>query len=109
TLNYTLSATSTVVPLESSGGALGTLNLAWKVGAGYPASTAGCYTNPGSLHSFPVASGSGQWACNYPLVRLDLYDGNGAASRAGWQGKTSTVFFVPFNSNSVGNSVGFGA
>ena len=110
TLVYNVGYSSTVVPIISaSGAAFNTLQLSWKVPAGLSGTAAGCYTNLANLDTLPVASGSGQWTCNYPLVRIDVLDANGALARANWGGNTATMFFVPFNSGSVANSTGLGA
>ncbi len=110
TLVYNIGYSSTVVPIISaSGAAFNALQLSWKVPSGLSATAAGCYTNLANLDTLPVTSGSGQWACNYPLVRIDMLDANGALTRANWSGNTSTTFFVPFDSSSVPNDTSLGA
>lgn len=106
TLVYNVGYTSTVMPILSSGGAFGKLTLTWKLPAGTTSgSAAGCYTNAASLGQFPVASGTGQWSCDYPVVRVDLFDAKGPTfARANWNANTATMFFVPFNSSSIGNN-----
>jgi hypothetical protein len=103
TLVYDVGYTSTVVPIISSGPAIGTLTLTWQVANGLSQTSTGCYTNIGSLDTFPVASGSGVWGCNYPLVRVDALDANGALSRPNWSSNTATMFLVPFDSLAVSN------
>ena len=111
TLTKTISYDSSVLPITSGGGNFSSLQLSWQVPPGYTATASGCYTNVANLHDNPIApnTGTGDWSCNYPMLRVDLLDANGGMSRAGWDGKTSTMFFVPFNSTSVSNSVGLGA
>lgn len=104
-LTYNVGYSSTVVPIVSTGSAFGSLTLSWKLPAGSSGSAAGCYTNVGNLDHLPVASGSGQWSCDYPLLRVDMLDANGGLARTSWNANTATMFFVPFNSNSVGNNV----
>lgn len=108
-LVYDVGYTSTVVPVISGGPAFGSLTLSWKLPSGTAGSAAGCYTDTGSLKNFPVATGSGQWGCDYPVLRVDMLDANGALARADWNANTSTFFFVPFNSNSVADNAGLGA
>lgn len=105
TLVYNVGYTSTVVPIISSGGAFTSLILNWQVADGLSQSAAGCYTNIGSLDELPVASGGGAWGCNYPVVRIDMLDANGALARANWSGNTATMFLIPFNSVVVNNNV----
>jgi hypothetical protein len=112
TLTHTVGYNSSVLPLTSGGSSFSTFTLTWYVSSGLPATASGCDTNAASdLHGNPVAanSGAGAWTCNYPLLRVDLVDTAGGFSRASWSSKTSTMFFVPFNSSSVNNSVAFGA
>lgn len=111
TLVYNVGYTSTVIPILSSGGAFGKLTLTWKLPAGTTSgSAAGCYTNAGSLGQFPVATGTGQWNCDYPVVRVDLLNANGASfARANWNASTATMFFVPFNSTTIGNNASMAA
>lgn len=108
TLTYNLGSTSTVIPLLSNGPAFGSITLNWNVASGYAATAAGCYTNLGSLHQNPVAIGTGQWNCNYPMLRIDLLDANGALARPNWANATTTAFLVPFNSGSVTNTFNLG-
>lgn len=108
TLTYNVGYNSTVIPIITGSGSFGTLTLNWKVPAGFTGSASGCYTALASLNLNPVASGTGAWGCNYPMLRVDLLDANGGLSRNNWAAATSTMFFVPFNSNSVGNSVALG-
>lgn len=108
-LVYNVGYTSTVIPVTSSGPAFGNLTLSWKLPSGSNGSAADCYTDTGSLGSFPVATGSGAWGCDYPVLRVDMLDANGTLNRANWNADTSTFFFVPFNSNSVANAAGLGA
>lgn len=110
TLVYTAGYTSTVVPIISaSGAAFNSLQLSWKVPAGFSGSAASCYTNLANVDTLPVASGTGQWGCNYPLLRVDMLNANIGLSRTNWGPNTSTMFFVPFNSGSVANSIALGA
>jgi Tfp pilus assembly protein PilX len=109
TLNYTLSSTSTVVPIISTGAPFTGLTFSWKVGAGYAGSAAGCYVNIANLNTLPAASGASAWSCNYPIARADIFDANGVLARPSWSSQTSTIFLIPFNSNAVNNTVALGA
>lgn len=111
-LNYTVGYGSSVVPLISASGNFNTLTLSWNVPTGLKSTAANCYSNIGNLHDNPIAAnavGNGQWPCHYPILRVDLLDANGGLSRATWANKTSTMFFVPFNSGVVNNNVALGA
>ena len=104
-LSYNVGYSSTVVPITSGGAAFGKLTLAWDLPTGATGgSAAGCYTNTTSLDQLPVATGGGQWNCDYPVIRVDMLDANGPLTRANWNTDTATMFFVPFNSNSTANS-----
>jgi hypothetical protein len=102
TLVYNVGYNSTVIPLMSGGGAFNKINLSWKLPAGTTnGSASGCYSDIASLGQLPVAS---EWNCDYPIVRVDLLNGNGGLARANWNANTTTVFLVPFNSSSVDNN-----
>lgn len=111
TLVYNIGYTSTVVPILSSSGAFGKLTLTWKLPTGITnGSAAGCYTNAASLGQFPMATGTGSWSCDYPVVRVDFLNANGGTfARANWNANTSTMFFVPFNSASISNNASLGS
>lgn len=111
-LTYTAGYNSTVVPLTAGNGSFNTLTLTWFVPSGLPSTSSGCDATSGSIHTNPIAAGAGtgEWTCDYPMMRVDLVDPSGGLSRANWAGDTSTMFFVPVQSTSgPANSVALGA
>lgn len=108
TLNYTAGYTSTVVPLISGGANFNTVTISWNVASGYTSTAAGCYTALSDLNKNPPASGTGQWTCNYPVLRVDILNANGVLARANWGATTTTAFLVPFNSGAVPNFFNIG-
>ena len=91
TLNYSIGASSSVVPLLSAGGAFPQFDLKW--------TTEGDSTKCPSSGSPNTFTDSGSWSCPAPVVRVDLLDAGQPLSRANWGNSTATIFFVPFSSN----------
>lgn len=108
TIVQDIGSSSAVIPITSGSGgpAFSTLTLSWTAASGLPSSPTGCYTDILNLSNKPVV---GSWSCNYPMVRVDLVNAAGVLTRNGWSGRTSTMFFVPYDSTAVNNTIGFGA
>ena len=102
-LSTDVSYNSKVLPIISGGPAFSTLQLSWSVSTGLAATASGCATTAAGADTLPVAGG-GQWACHYPILRVDVFDANGALNRANWGAATATMFLVPINSTTVTNS-----
>ena len=101
-LSYNVGYTSTVIPILSNGGAFGRLTLTWKPANGTVGNLGNCYPAGGNnVGDFTVA---GQWNCNWPVLRIDLFDANNASiTRGNWNRDTSTYFLVPYNSGANSN------
>ena len=101
-LQYQIDHSPTVVPLRSgNGSAFGQFKLNWTPGKGLSNATTGCTTSGTQL---PPAD---RWACNYPILRVDLVDAkNGFARTAGpttWNNITQTMFLVPVQAGGSSN------
>lgn len=89
---------SIVIPVDTAS-AVNTLSLQWQPSSS-PGTVLNCYNNVASnLDSLPI---TGQWKCNYPVLRVDIYDANSPIARGNWGSYTATMFFVPFQASSVG-------
>ena len=102
-ITHDIGYNSSVIPITSGpgGASFNTLTLKWTAASGYSSRPTGCY----STGSHPVASDkvvASAWGCNYPMVRVDLVDTTSTPiARGSWESRTTTVFFVPYNADSV--------
>ncbi len=105
-LTYDLSTTkpSKIVPLDSSGGAIKSLELRW-TSPSPDDPLAGCPSSYGGELPF-----AGDWSCGYGLIRIDLVPTNGALKRDQLMKDTFTAFFVPtLNGDSTVGFTGSGS
>jgi len=105
-IEHDIGTQSVVIPIITSSN-ISTLTLKWIASPGYPTDPATCQAGAFSARNNVVSAAWG--TCGYPLVRVDLLDANGGLTRSGWAGNTTTAFFSPRNSTTVGNSVALGA
>ena len=97
TLSYTVGYTSSVIPLLAESGTFNNFTFTLKVPA---SASASCFTAPTSPSTFPVAS---SWTCPMGVFRVDLLNAGAATlTRSNWNNATTTIFFVPFQSASIG-------
>lgn len=93
-LVYDIGYASTVIPIESAGGAFGNLTLQWNSPT-TATTNANCYTGGQPQRFPPVAS----WLCAYPVLRIDIADVSSPnLPRTAWDGNTQPIFLVPYAS-----------
>ncbi len=87
----TISTTSTIFPISSTGSNITTINLTWQTKDATSTPSAGCPTTA-NVTIFPTVS---SWTCGYGIIRFDLVPTDGGLSLAGLQSSQRTSFLFP--------------